>query len=55
VRKRANKEIAHLSYYRQQVKPQDKPWDTTAAAQAILQIVSTFSENADPRYLAPRT
>ncbi len=42
VHKRVGKEIAHLSYCRQEVTPETKPWYFAAIAEEVDKVVKTF-------------
>jgi len=48
VRKRANKEVAHLTYARASVAPADKDWPFVKIAEDILSDLSEWIELASP-------
>lgn len=51
---RAHKEIAHLSYDRQKVTPEDKPWEYVRVANEVLEIFKLFIENVPKELLGSR-
>ncbi|GEM_PF-771183 len=53
-RGRVNKEIAHLTYDRQLVRPELKGWAFQALAQDILSVVNVFLTRVRPELLAER-
>jgi hypothetical protein len=53
-RGRVNKEVAHLTYDRQNVTPEAKRWDIYEIAHDVLQELETFAKDLDPMFLGNR-
>ncbi len=53
-RGRVNKEIVHLTYDRQLVRPELKGWDFRSLAEAILSVVNAFLARVRPNLLGER-
>ncbi len=45
VHKRVGKEVAHLTYYRRQVKQEDKPWEFLKISKEIEGLVNAFASS----------
>ena len=54
VRRRVGKEAAHLTYARQAVNPDDKPWEFLSIARDLQQVVESFLRIAPQDLLGPR-
>ncbi len=52
--RRSHKEIAHLSYDRQKVTPEDKPWDYIRVEHEIMEIFRLFWEHVPKELLGSR-
>ena len=53
-RGRAAKEIAHLSYARLAVDPEQKDWDVRPIANEVTRVVETFIRHAPMQFLGPK-
>jgi hypothetical protein len=51
---RAHKEIAHLSYDRQKVTPEDKPWEYIRVVHEVMEIFKLFMEHVPKELLGSR-
>ena len=54
VRQRRNAELAHLSYDRLNVRPQNKLWHGSTIMRHMKTIISQFLDTAEPKLLHPR-
>ncbi len=52
--RRANKEVSHLSYDRQKVTPEDKPWEFIRVVHEVMEIFKLFLDNVPKELLGNR-
>ena len=53
-RVRAAKEIAHLTYARLAVEPEEKDWDVRQIANEVTRVVETFIRHVPMQFLGPK-
>jgi hypothetical protein len=54
IKRRVNKEVAHLTYDRQSVKPELKGWNFISIGNTIMEIVKVFLTTVSPELLGER-
>ncbi len=54
VNRRVGKEVAHLTYARLEVTPEEKSWHFLEIASAIENVMARFCNHVSPEYLGPQ-